>query len=400
MANHNKTCYAPLNEWITTVASNLPNLSQPQATVLAIFSFGMVLAKCCALTAVVIIVAPLMKVAENTLRQRLREWYYDAENKRGEKRLDLNVESCFSFLLRWLLSLWHGKQLALALDATTLSDHFVVLALSVVYRGCAIPIAWKVLHGNREHPWRQEWLRLLQKVKTNIPSDMIVIVLTDRGLYASWLFRRIRRLGWHPFMRINSGGTFKEARCGYYRPLTSYASQPNTRFSSQGVAFKTKGKQLPSTLLACFQQDMEEAWFILTDLPPSCCDVCWYGFRAWIEQGFRTIKRGGWQWHRTRITDPMRAQRIWLVISVATFWLVSVGTEVDEKITESTSFMDVLFEPHKQSQLPSVSVFRRGWVRILVALLHQENLPHGIFIPEPSTFTDKQNQFSIPNHFT
>jgi hypothetical protein len=37
--NDNKTCYAPLNEWIATVAENLPNLSQPQATVLAIFSY-------------------------------------------------------------------------------------------------------------------------------------------------------------------------------------------------------------------------------------------------------------------------------------------------------------------------------------------------------------------------
>ena len=68
--------------------------------------------------------------------------------------LDVNVESCFPFLLRWLLSFWHGQQLALALDATKLSDRFVVLALSVVYRDCAIPIAWKVLHGNREHPWQ------------------------------------------------------------------------------------------------------------------------------------------------------------------------------------------------------------------------------------------------------
>ncbi|HIE28943.1 TPA: endonuclease, partial [Candidatus Poribacteria bacterium] len=58
------------NEWITTVATNLPHLSKPQATVLALWSFGMVLAKCCALTAIVLILAPLFKIKENTLRQR------------------------------------------------------------------------------------------------------------------------------------------------------------------------------------------------------------------------------------------------------------------------------------------------------------------------------------------
>jgi hypothetical protein len=96
----------------------------------------------------------------------------------------------------------------------------------------------------------------------------------------------------------------------------------------------------------------------------------------------------------------MRAQRIWLVISVATLWLVSVGAEGDESITESTSFMDALLEQHKQSQLKSVSVFGRGWVRIMVALLRQETLPNGIFIPEPWTFQDRQNQSIVPNHFT
>ena len=143
--SENKT-NTPLNEWITTVDANLPNLSKSQATVLALFSFGMVVAKCCALTTVVIILAPLLrgrlpmltsdstalKVKENTLRQRLREWYYNAEDKRGHKRVALDVESCFPFLLRWILSLWDSNQLALAMDATTLSNRFVVLAIKYI----------------------------------------------------------------------------------------------------------------------------------------------------------------------------------------------------------------------------------------------------------------------------
>jgi len=375
--------------------------------VLALYSFGMVLAKCCALTAVVIILAPLLKLKENTLRQRLREWYYSAEDKRGEKRAALNVESCFPFLLRWILTLWDATQLALAMDATTLADRFVVLTISVVYRGSAIPVAWTVLVGNLPHPFRQEWLRMLRIVKTDIPPEMTVIVLTDRGMYASWLFRRIRRLGWHPFMRIKKGGTFKPENSGYYRPLTSFAPQPKTNFSSQGVAFKTKGKQLPCTLKACWEEGMEEAWFIVTDLPPDSCNACWYGLRAWIEQGFRTIKRGGWQWHRTRMTEPYRVSRLWLVISVATLWLLSVGGQADETIPQSTCFaITETLAQHQsnKSQLPSVSLFRRGWATILVALLRNEPLPDGRFIPEQWTTdiadTDKTDELVTPNHFT
>src|SRR2546429_6842385 len=86
-----------------------------------------------------------MKRKEQTVRQQLREWYYDTSRKRGPKRQALHVETCFAPLLGWVVSWWQGTQLALAIDATTLGERFVVLAVSVVYRGCAIPVAW-VIH--------------------------------------------------------------------------------------------------------------------------------------------------------------------------------------------------------------------------------------------------------------
>jgi hypothetical protein len=35
---------------------------------------------------------------------------------------------------------WSGTQLAVVLDATRLGQRFVLLVISVVYRGCAVPI--------------------------------------------------------------------------------------------------------------------------------------------------------------------------------------------------------------------------------------------------------------------
>jgi hypothetical protein len=111
-------------------------------------------------------------------------------------------------LLRWIVSLWHGKHLALTLDASPLSDRFVVLAISVVYRGIGLPVAWIILPAGKKQAWRREWLRMLRVLRPAVPDDWIVIVLTDRGLYARWLFRRIVRLSWHPFTRINRGAKF------------------------------------------------------------------------------------------------------------------------------------------------------------------------------------------------
>lgn len=128
------SCPSALSQWETQVSTHLPHLSRPQARVLAAWSYGMVLAKSCGITSVVAILAPLLKQSESTVRQRLREWCYPSEHKKGSHRQALEVSSCFAPLLGWVLSWWDpGEQrLALAMDASTLSDRFTVLAISVL----------------------------------------------------------------------------------------------------------------------------------------------------------------------------------------------------------------------------------------------------------------------------
>ena len=382
------SCQSRLDEWTTCIRTHLPTLSKPQATVLALWSLGMVLARSCALSAVSVWLAALCQRKDNTVRQQLREWCDEAPAKRGDRRQALAVEDCFVLLLRWVLSHWQGTQLALALDATTLGTRFTVLAISVVYRGCAIPVAWTILPANQPAAWRHHWLRMLRQLRPAIPTRDTVIVLADRGLYAPWLFRRIVRLGWHPFLRINSGGTFRPDPHATYRPLTSFVPCPGTRWRGTGTAFNSRQRRLRCTLLACWEEGYRDPWLILTDLPPDASEAGWYGLRAWIEQQFTCIKRAGWPWQRTRMTQPARAARLWLAVAVATRWLLSVGGMAEETIPESTR-LDVsaaLASQRRQrraTRLRLVSIFRRGWITILVALLTQALLPLGAFRPEP-----------------
>lgn len=380
-----------LYQWQAEVASHFSHLSKAQVVVLALWSFGMVLARSCALSAVALVLAAFTARKENTVRQQLREFCYEAKAKRGAKRQQLDVESCFVPLLAWVLSWWQGNQLALALDATSLGDRFVVLAVSVLYRGCAIPVAWQILPAQEKHAWRGEWLRLLRVLRPAIPRAMFVIVLTDRGLYARWLFRRIRRLGWHPCLRINKGGTFRPTGQYRFRPLTEFVPQVGSRWQGTGTAFSSPQARLNCTLLACWEAGYKDPWLLLTDLPPTVAEAAWYGLRSWIEQGFKITKRAGWQWHKTRMTDPARAARLWLAVAVATLWLLSVGAEGEATIPESTllALPAGTERTRRATRLRLVSCFRRGWVRLWTALLHQRRLPTGRFRPEawPSSRT-------------
>src|SRR5918912_888238 len=219
-----------LSQWMQTVSTQMPHLSRPHARVLALWSYGMVVTQSCGLTTVAAFLALLLGKRPGALRQQLREWCYAAADKKGRQRRAVEVAPCFGALLRWVLAWWPAQErrLVLAMDATTLGQRFTVLALSVVYRGCAIPVAWTVLAATANQAWRREWLRMLRQVRRALPRAWTVLVLADRGLYARWLFRRITRLGWHPFLRINTGGTFRPTGQVRGVPLKTLVPAPGT----------------------------------------------------------------------------------------------------------------------------------------------------------------------------
>lgn len=369
--------------WAETVANHFPQLSKAQAFGLALWSFGMTIAKSCSLSAVADSLAALFGQSFNTVRERLRDMYREADAKSGDKRSQFNMDICWAPWLAWVLKGWSSKQVAIAIDATTLGQRFVVLAISVLYRGCAVPVAWKILSATEKHPWKPEWLALLKHFKSTIPPDWVVIVLADRGLYAKWLFLAITGLGWHPLLRINQQGTFRRQGWYHWTPLTELVPLVGQSFAGQGTIFQSKEAQLECVLLGRWDDGYKEAWLVLTDLPPHSANVCWYGLRAWIEQGFKRIKSGGWQWQYTRMENSDRAERLWLAIALATWWLLSVGGEAEVSLLVETLPQVPSSVRRQQHGWRLVGIFRHGWNLIMAALLNHQPVPFSHGIPEP-----------------
>jgi len=335
-----------LTQWHQTLASRFPDLPASYVFVLAMYSLGAIAAHTSGLTSVAFFLAKLLGFGYHAIRKRLREFYQEADAKSGQQRQDFDVSSCFNPLLRWILSMWPSHHLPLAIDVTNLGSRFHVLCISVVVGGNGIPVAWVVLLGEMKDPWNPHWRALLQRLHgqlppsatalasrqtktTPLPSDLpkglTVIVLCDRGLESIDLFGYIKELGWHPFMRIKKGGKFRPAGWGQFHSLSELVNQIGSSYSAEGCLYESR--QVNCTLLAMWQAGHEEPWFVITDLPPEAASVLWYGFRTWIEQGFKIIKGGGFHWDKTRMEDPQRVERLWLVLAVACLWVVAVGGE-------------------------------------------------------------------------
>jgi hypothetical protein len=370
-----------LYHWQQTLARRFPQLPKTFVVLLALWTLGMILARRCGLSSVALFLARTLGRKENTLRQRLREFYQEktakAGAKQGRKRRDFAPSDCFTPLLRWILSYWSCPRLVLALDPTTLGERLHVLCVSVVYRGLAIPVAWKILQGQQPEPWHPHWCALLDCVQHGIGRDWEVLVLTDRGLESPRLFQIIVEHGWHPLMRVKRGSKFRPKGWRHFHGLSDFAGHVGARYAGVGRVYKTSPTPLDCTLLACWEPGHDEPWLLLTDLPPRASNPCWYAYRAWIEQGFKVIKRGGWQWQYTRMTDPARLERHWLAIAVATLWVVALGGEADADIAVETigSIATTGRREHR--------VFIQGLAILLAALLNGPHLPRWRFDPEP-----------------
>jgi hypothetical protein len=391
-----------LYHWTAELARRFPHLAKSFVVALALWSLGMILARRAGLSSVCLHLAEFLGLAENSPRQRLKEFYKDAHDKngskRGVKRQDFAVCDCFAPLLAWVLSLFRGNRLALALDVTNLGERFHVLCVSVVIRGMGIPVAWAILPGGVKDPWNPHWLELLGRLRAALGLGWEVLVLTDRGLESSELFRAIVECGWHPLMRVKGGGSFRPDGWHKFHALKKFAPRVGCgRFAAQGEAYKDRaGRLCGVVLLACWEEGYADAWLLLTDLPVCACRACWYGYRSWIEQQFKVQKSEGWNWQRTRMTDPKRAERLWLALAVATLWVVAVGVEEEEKQRERRwckCLADVLKGRRQAQEADEMAgggeserlhrVFALGQAHVAGAWLRGEYPMPGQLAPEP-----------------
>ena len=319
------------------IETQLPHLSRPQLTGLVLWVCGAVLAGSASQNAVASALSPWGRW--NNLRQYLREWLYDGSDRARPGQTELDVSLCFAPLLRWVLAWWRSGPLALAVDPTLKGDQTTAIVISVVYRGCAIPVAWRIHRATQRGSWMDPTVELLRELAPAVPKEMTVIVLCDRGIASPKLWRQIRAQGWHPYiwhpyiwhpyMRYRKNVTFC-AQDGRRLPAQHFVSRPDTAWIGRGAAFSTPNAKRRCTLLAVWYVEQEEPWIILTGLPPEDAGPSWYALRFWIELGFKAVKGLGWKWDQTRRTDPARISRHWLVLSVVTLLALAYGTRLED----------------------------------------------------------------------
>lgn len=313
---------------------HIPHLGRTRRRGLARWVTGALLADSANQPSVISALHGLGEAAPSSLAEHWATWMHQPAEQTADPRPDAKAPSsplaCGAALLGWIMQLWTGGPLVLGIDASLRRDDVVLLRISVLYRGTAIPISWVIVPANRKGAWMPHLLRMLRWLAPVVPATQPVFVLADQGLWSPHLWAAIRANGWHPLLRGRRATTFAPTGQPRQRVVGGLVTAPGQSWIGTGVAFKHRPKRIAATLATVWEHGQEEPWVLLTDLPPEAVDPAWYALRMWDEHGFRDSKSMGFDWQRSQVQDCAVVAWQYLVVAVATLWSVAVGTRLED----------------------------------------------------------------------
>ena len=307
--------------WSQEVSRMLPGLGIWQQRALALFSLGVAAAQHCGLARAAAVVPGLATVPSTTRR---------FERLLANARLD--VRAARSAVAAVVLEQARGGTIWLALDETHQGQtetgaRLGMLALRLVYRERAIPLAW-VCYRPGEAPAPQPELvaGLLEDVAALVPPGTRVVLMSDRGLSWPAVVDQCRRLRWSFLLRVQ-GQTRVQAPDGRTCAIRDLAPHPGSHWLGHGCAFKDAGWRDVNGV-AIWRRRTDQPWLLVTDLPPTLQRGTDYRHRMDEEQSFRDDKSSGFDWDASRVRDPARMERLLLVLQLAACFVLAQGTFV------------------------------------------------------------------------
>ncbi len=230
-------------------------------------------------------------------------------------------------VIRAALIDWPADQrLSVALDTTALTP-FVLIRASLIYRGRAIPLAWRALRHKSTQVGFEAYQPVLDQVCTIAPPDLVITLLADRGFVHEQLFHYLQKQGWYFRLRLPSDTLvhLEDSSISAAKDLCPPAGE--LRFY-QKVSILGAAVGPVSLALAGLLEQPDDPWFVVSNEPSDAKTLNEYGLRFDIEESFLDEKSGGYQLQTSELTTPEAVERLLLVIAIATLHLTSIGAGV------------------------------------------------------------------------
>ncbi len=279
--------------------------------------FCVIMEKGVNLTKLVFAIEGRAKFAQSRVR-RLSRWL---ENPR------ISHKDLYGPVIAQAVADWGKSSLFLALDTSMFWDRFCLIRVSIIYRGRAIPLVWKVIEHKSSSVAFTVYEELLKSAADLLSSvDAPIIFLADRGFVHAQLMRHIRQIGWQFRIRIKSNSSVILPSVGR-RSVSDIAPPPGRASFLHGVRLGDEDAGLVH-LAVGNHTGSGELWAIVSSQPTGIQTFKEYGLRFDIEEEFLDEKSGGFDVEQSGIRSADALERLFLPIAAAILFLVIQGVQV------------------------------------------------------------------------
>jgi hypothetical protein len=217
-------------------------------------------------------------------------------------------------------------RLYVALDTTALTP-FVLVRASLLYRGRAIPLAWRAMRHRSTQVSFEAYQPVLDQVRALMPTGQVITLLADRGFVHEQLFHYLRKQQWHFRLRLTSK-TLVQLKADTVSAVKDCCPPAGQQRFFQQVSILGAAIGPVHLALTCLLEQPGDPWFVVSDEPTDARTLDEYGLRFDIEESFLDEKSGGYQLQTSELATPEALERLLLIVAIATLHLTSVGVSV------------------------------------------------------------------------
>jgi hypothetical protein len=253
------------------------------------------------------------------------------------------------------------ETLVFVMDGSVVGRGCVALMLHVIYKGRALPLAWRVRRGPKGHFPEDLHIALVELIRACLPEGTQVVFLGDGEFDGTTLQKTLNDAGWLYACRTAQstvatweGETFRLDALGA-------CSKPGTLIELKEVKI-TRDAYGPVMVLSCWAKGYHEPLYVVSNMDAAEEACRYYQKRFRIETFFSDQKSRGFHIHKSHIADPQRLSRLLIAACLAYIWIIYLGS-----LCEKDGWQKII---HRQDRC-DLSLFQLG-LRILEYFLNED----------------------------
>jgi Transposase DDE domain len=253
------------------------------------------------------------------------------------------------------------ETVVLVMDGSGVGRGGTALLIHGVYKGRALPLAWRVRHAPKGHFSEKLHIAVVEGMREVIPEGAKVVFLGDGEFDGTALQATLHKVGWAYACRTAMSTTATWDGTTFRLDTLGACLKPGRLIEVKNVHV-TREAYGPIMGLGCCAKGYQEPWYLVSNMLTAEEACRWDEKRFRIETFFSDQKRRGFHLHKSHIADPQRLCRLLIAACLAYIWIIYLGSLCEKEGGR---------EPSHRKKRCDLSLFQLG-LRFLEHFLNEE----------------------------